>query len=142
MRDQEIYSRRNHSKYNIKYHLIFSTKYRRKCLTPDITKIIKKSFLDAQLASCRKWEILEVEVDKEKLDHIHLLINSSPVIAPYEIIHDLKQRSTYNVWHSEYFSTMKKFYWKRHHLWTRGYFCCSIGNCSEETIRKYIETQG
>lgn len=26
-------------------------------------------------------------------------------------------------------------------LWTRSYFCCTIGNISEETIQKYIENQ-
>ena len=32
--------------------------------------------------------------------------------------------------------------WKEHTFWTDGYFACSVGNVSEEMLRKYIENQG
>ena len=32
--------------------------------------------------------------------------------------------------------------WKEHTFWTDGYFACSVGNISEEMLRKYIENQG
>ena len=31
---------------------------------------------------------------------------------------------------------------KEHTFWTDGYFVCSVGNVSEEMLRKYIENQG
>lgn len=30
----------------------------------------------------------------------------------------------------------------KHNLWTRGYFCTSIGCVSETTLKHYIENQG
>lgn len=30
----------------------------------------------------------------------------------------------------------------KHHLWTRGYFCSTIGEVSEAKIKEYIENQG
>jgi len=38
---------------------------------------------------------------------------------------------------------LKKYYWKgKHILWTHGYFCSTIGDVSEQTLKKYIENQG
>lgn len=35
---------------------------------------------------------------------------------------------------------MKNFFWNgEHHLWTRGYFCSTIGEVSEQKIKAYIE---
>jgi len=31
---------------------------------------------------------------------------------------------------------------ERTNLWSDGYFCCTIGNASQETIRGYIASQG
>jgi REP element-mobilizing transposase RayT len=35
-----------------------------------------------------------------------------------------------------------KLFWKEKTLWGDGYFACSIGEASKETIMKYIEKQG
>lgn len=130
------YKTLGHGKFKIKYHLIFSTKYRRRCL---------EEIHDSLLVSLKRaeklqddWSIDLVETDK---DHIHLLVSSTPGVSPYEIIHKLKQVSTFDMWKSHY-EYLRKFYWKQHHLWTRGYFCASVGMVSEETIRRYIENQG
>ena len=31
---------------------------------------------------------------------------------------------------------------KEHTFWTDGYFACSVGNVSEEMLKRYIENQG
>ena len=35
-----------------------------------------------------------------------------------------------------------KLFWKEKTFWSDGYFSCSIGNVSKETIEKYIQNQG
>ena len=50
-------------------------------------------------------------------------------VAPYSL-HD--RNRTNNVYH----------FWREHTFWTDGYFACSVGNVSEEMVRKYIENQG
>lgn len=43
----------------------------------------------------------------------------------------------------EFNEYLSKYYWSgKHYLWTRGYFCCTVGNASEETIKNYILNQG
>ncbi|AYD46296.1 transposase [Arachidicoccus soli] len=39
-------------------------------------------------------------------------------------------------------STLRKQYWCQHFFWSDGYFVCSIGEASPETIRLYILSQG
>ena len=84
------------------------------------------------------WEIIEQEVDK---DHVHILIRYSPKWSILEIVRLLKQLTTYRIWqkHSEYLS---QHFWKERTFWSDGYFSCSIGNASKETIQQYIQTQG
>ncbi|GAC1354668.1 MAG: hypothetical protein NVSMB38_33610 [Ktedonobacteraceae bacterium] len=36
----------------------------------------------------------------------------------------------------------KRYFWKERTFWSDGYFYCTIGNASQETIRHYIESQG
>lgn len=92
-----------------------------------------------EMIACRyDFKIVVQEVDK---DHIHLLIESIPRVAPAQIARVLKQESTFFMWksHGRYLS---KFYWGERTLWSDGYFVSSIGNVSEETVKSYIENQG
>lgn len=101
---------------------------------------MKKSILRA--SEEQLWSIELQEIDSNKPNHIHLLIKSTPSIAPYEIIHRLKQYSTYDLWKNHH-DELLKYYWSgKHYCWTRGYFCTSIGDACTETIMKYIKNQG
>ena len=37
---------------------------------------------------------------------------------------------------------IKDHFWKEHTFWSDGYFVCSIGEASSETVRRYIKNQG
>lgn len=53
----------------------------------------------------------------------------------------LKSYTTYHIW-KRYPNYLRKHFWKEHTFWTDGYFACSVGNVSEEMLKKYIENQG
>ena len=125
----------NHSKYNIKYHLIFVCKYRKKLLIKygeEIKQIMK------DISYKYDFDILEIEVDK---DHIHIMIESVPKLSPLMIVRVLKQQSA-QVIYGRYRNELKKQFWKENTFWTDGYFCSSIGEVSSETLKRYIENQG
>ena len=133
------YNSFNHAKFSIKYHIILSVKYHRRMLFPIIDQL-KDSFKRASIG--QKWKISIVETDKEKDHHVHLLVKANPSVAPNQIVGRLKQFSTYDQWLKNY-DYMIKFFWDgKHHLWTRGYFCSTIGEVSEDRIKQYIERQG
>ena len=119
----------------MRYHIIFSTKYRKKCLNQihdSVIEAFKKSEINSH------YKILAMELDK---DHIHLLITFKPFLSISQVVRRLKQLTTKYIWgQNENF--LRKFYYKNKILWTHGYFCSTIGEVSETTIKKYIENQG
>jgi len=80
----------------------------------------------------------EIEVDQ---DHIHLLINFKPKTSILSIVSRLKSISTKRIWlmHENY---LKSHFWKEHTFWSDGYFSCTTGDASTETIKNYIKEQG
>lgn len=139
MKQDDKYEHLSHEKFKIRYHIIFSTKFRRKLLGPIIDDI--KTSMKRAEAMQDKWSIEVMEIDIQKCDHIHFLIRATPTCQVSEIVHKLKQVSTYDMWQKNY-NYMRKWYYKQHYLWTRGYFCTSIGDVSEKTLKDYIERQG
>lgn len=134
------YFTRNHWKGLIQYHVIFVCKYRRKVFQMQNVADTLKEIM-TNIANKYQFEIEVQEIDPNKPDHYHCLVSSIPTLSPMQIIHVLKQQSTYELW-QKYPIYLSQFYWKRHELWTSGYFCSSIGNASNDTVQRYIEQQG
>ena len=129
----EQYQRNSHSVHDIKYHVIWVTKYRYKILNGKIAYRTRE--LIRQGCEVRKIKILQGSVGK---DHIHLLLACPPTVAPSKIMQYLKGRSS-RLLQNE-FPELKKRYWGQH-LWARGYFCATVGTVTEEMIRNYIANQ-
>lgn len=131
------YTSKNHSKYLLMVHLIFVTKYRKQLLVKYDDEI--KTILN-DVSKEKKFKIVTMEVDK---DHIHLLVSYNPMLSVVEIVRHLKQISTYRIWRqNDNHLHLSKQFWKEKTFWSNGYFACSIGNISKETIEKYIQYQG
>ena len=133
---QREYISKNHSKFLIKYHIIFVCKYRKKLLQGNIEQSMKNILFS--IASSSNFLIEVMETDK---DHIHMLICSVPKLSPLQIVRRLKQLSTSMIWacYPEYHS---KIFYREHTFWPDGYFVSSIGNVSQNAIKLYIENQG
>ena len=131
------YNRGGHTKYSMKVHIIFVINYRKKLFKTDEQIAEVKQFVHDG-AKKYGYTIIQMETDK---DHIHILLEYSPKVSVSDIVKQLKQYSTYQMWkfHKSYLTTQ---YWKRHILWSDGYFVCSIGQISQEIIEKYIQNQG
>ena len=67
-------------------------------------------------------------------DHVHLFLSIKPFQNISDIVKQLKGYSS--------FMTRKKLNLYRYKgFWGRSYFCESVGHISENTIKKYIDTQ-
>lgn len=135
MKDNK-YTSFGHAKTRLRYHIIFSTKYRKKCLNQIHDSVIN-AFKRSEENS--HFKILQIELDK---DHIHLLITFKPFLSISQVIRRLKQLSTKYIWEDNKDFLKTFFYKKEKILWTNGYFCSTIGEVSEETLKHYIENQG
>ena len=129
------YKSKNHSKFILTYHIIFTCKYRKKLLIK-YGEDVKQIMYD--ISKKYDFDIKEMEVDK---DHINMMISSVPKISPLQIVRVLKQQSTIQMWR-RYASELKKQYWKENTFWTDGYFCSTIGEVSSKTLKHYIQNQG
>ena len=109
---------KNRHKYLLQYHIIFVCKYRKKLLVSQ--------------------QVSDVETDK---DHIHYMIETEPTMSVSKIVNLMKSYTTYHIW-ERYPNYLRKHFWKEHTFWTDGYFACSVGNVSEEMLKRYIENQG
>jgi putative transposase len=139
--EKQKYHHASHSKFVLKYHFIFVCKYRHKLFmnNESLAEEIKQLFYG--IAAKAKFTIDVMEIDPSTPDHIHVLVDAPPTISPKQIASRLKSQSTFHIWktNEEYLSS---FYWKERTFWSDGYFVCTTGDASTETIKKYIERQG
>ena len=119
------------SVYNINYHLIWCPKYRRKVLEGEVEKrlkeLLKNKANDLEL-TIKAFEVMP--------DHVHLFISAPPTASPHWVVQQFKGNSS-RILRQEFPSLKSKL----PTLWTRSYYCESVGHISEETIKKYVEDQ-
>lgn len=130
------YDRGGHTKYSLKAHVIFVTKYRKPIFrNAGLSDDVKQFLYDA----CQRYgyRIIQMEADT---DHVHLLVAYRPDTCISNIALNLKRHSTYQMWrrHGTYLS---KQYWKHKVLWSDGYFASSIGQVSQATVEHYIQNK-
>ena len=124
----------HHAKYDLKYHLVLVTKYRKKCITKDMLKRLEEIVRDI----CKKWDVEVLEFSGEA-DHIHLLISAHPSMELSKFINNLKTVSSRMI-RKEFKEHLAKFYWKPY-FWTRAYFIATVGGAPLEVIKRYIQSQ-
>jgi putative transposase len=130
----EHYRKSSHTTYDIKFHLVWITKYRKAVLTGEIAKRARELIREI----CRTWdvEIIRGHVSK---DHVHIFVSVPPHISVSKLMQSIKGKSSRKMM-SEFRSLSRQF-WGRH-IWGRGYFVASSGNVTDEVIMQYIELQG
>lgn len=117
--------------FNVGFHLIWCPKYRRKVLTGNIELRLKELLLIKSQDIAVKIEQMEVMAD-----HVHIFVKTDPTNSPHYIVQQLKGYTSRLL--REEFAVLRS---KLPCLWTRSYFCESVGHISESTIKRYIENQ-
>ena len=126
------YRKTAHSVYDLKYHVVWVTKYRKPVLQGEIA--IRLRELVRQ--TCAKLDVYILS-GHVSADHVHLLVSVPPSISVSELMQRVKGRSSRRM--QQEFGELKRQYWGKH-LWARGYFAVSTGNVTDEVIRQYIES--
>lgn len=132
------YHTKKRCKYMIKLHIIFVTKYRKSILLNEIDEDMKQIIFEISQLEDSLFSIDSMETDR---DHVHMLVDVDPTVSASSIVSRIKQMSTDRIW-KKHSAELKKSYWKENTFWSDGYFVCSTGDASLETIKKYIEEQG
>jgi putative transposase len=117
---------------DLKYHLVFATKYRYNLITFKIAEALKNYFIKQQNKLNFKIHSLAIESN-----HVHILLQvNSSTQDLNKTIQKLKGGSSFLI--RKNFKYLKRYV----SLWTPSHFIASVGNVSKETIQKYINSQG
>ena len=96
-----------HGSYDLKYHVIWITKYRYKILRGRIAERARD--LIRQVCQARDVVIVRGAVSP---DHIHMLLSAPPHPAPAKLMQYIKGRSSRKL--QEEFPELRKRYWVQH----------------------------
>ena len=122
----------SHTKWNCKYHIVFTPKYRRKIFygqkRMEIGKILR------ELCDWNEVKIIEAEVCP---DHVHMFVSIPPKLSVSKFMGILKGKSSLIIF--QRWSNLKYKFGNRH-FWAEGYYVSTVG-LNEATIRKYIQDQ-
>lgn len=135
MTKKTSYGAHHHCVYNLKYHLVLVTKYRRKAFTDKMLEDLEVKMRD--LAD--KWGVSILEFGGEA-DHVHLLLDMNPSIQPSKFINNLKTVSS-RYMKKEHGEHLKKFYWGTNAMWSRAYCLITAGGAPLSVLKQYIENQ-
>lgn len=134
MQNDSLYSRNRHSCFNLQYHLILVTKYRKPAISDEVFQTIQDSII--KILDINKCELIVLNHDH---DHIHLLFNAPPQIQLSSMINGIKT-VTSRIVRRDHSQWLAQFYWKPV-FWSRSYFICSVGDVTTAIVEAYIENQ-
>jgi putative transposase len=125
------YRRNKGSVTSIRYHVIWIPRRRRKVLVGDVAK---------RLVALLREKAAEIEVNIMHLavepDHIHLFLDCPQDLATSQIVFRLKGYTS-RILRKE-FEHLRRM----PSMWTTSYFASTAAAVSEQTIAKYINSQG
>ncbi len=128
-----MYRKGSHAIYDIKYHIVWITKYRKGVLSGLVAERTREIIRQV----CKEQDV-EIVKGHISMDHIHLFVSVPPNISVSKIVQLMKGRSSRKLLMED--KNLQKQYWGQH-LWARGYFVVSSGNITDEMIKEYIENQ-
>lgn len=123
-----------HCVYNLNYHLVLVTKYRKRCISNVILKRLQAIFERL----CQQWDCELLEFNGER-DHVHLLVSLNPKVEPSKFVNNLKTVSSRLI-RKEFSTDLAKVYFKPV-FWSRSYCILTCGGAPLSVIKQYIEQQ-
>jgi len=126
---------RNNAAFDMRYHLVLVTKYRRKALAAAMRERVRNILADV----LEKWRCELIEFGGEG-DHIHVLFAAHPALDVSRLVNNLKTVTSRRL-RAEFASELRAHYWKPV-LWHGAYYVGTVGHASLETVKRYVEQQG
>lgn len=123
----------SHCFYDIKYHLVWTPKYRGKVLTAEKVKSELKRMFE-YITKWKHWEILELSIQD---DHIHKVLLATPRDSVSYIMQILKGKSS--AWMKKKNKRTHGLY-EKESLWAKGYFVSTVG-IDEFIIKRHVKHQ-
>jgi putative transposase len=124
----------NHSKYQIEYHIVWGTRYRRKYIKEYTKQELRKYLYYAT----KKYPTLHIASFNTNDDHVHLQIEIPPNLSVAAVVGRLKSESSAIL--KKRFRFIRDMYLDGS-IWSVGYFVSTVG-LNDKMIKQYIANQG
>lgn len=121
-----------HTKWMCKYHIVFTSKYRRKIIYNQYRESLRE--IIKLLCKYKGVEILEGHLMP---DHVHLVLSIPPKLSVPAFMGYLKGKSALMMF--ERHANLKYKFGNRK-FWAEGYYVSTVG-LNEATVRKYVREQ-
>ena len=129
----QLYRVTSHTRFDLKYHLIWITKYRKPVLSGRVALRLRE--LVREICATHSVQILRGHVST---DHVHIFISMPPQLSVSRIAQFIKGKSSRKL--MDEFPKIKKEFWGQH-FWARGYFAVTSGAITDEMVMDYIANQ-
>lgn len=130
----QLYYTNRHSCFLLQYHMVLVTKYRKPVLTGKIKDHVYNTI--RAIFEERGYNILEMNGEP---DHIHILFEAGPDMAPMELANVVKTKTARFV-RRDLPDEVNRTYWKQV-FWTDSYFVTTVGTNSLAVVQDYIKNQ-
>jgi len=126
----------SHCAYKIRYHMVFSIKYRRRLLQ-DNDRIIYIKFICSEIGERYHFDFDAIGTDG---DHVHVFVGAAPRYSPSRIMQIIKSITARELFKE--FPEVKKQLWGGE-FWSDGGYVGTVGDgVMADAIRNYVEMQG
>jgi putative transposase len=85
----EHYRRSSHTIYDLKFHLVWITKYRKPVLTGEVASRMRE--LVREVCKAKDVEILKGHISR---DHVHIFVSVPPHVLLSELLKSIKGRTS------------------------------------------------
>ena len=120
-----------HALWDVKYHLVWITKYRYKVLHGEVRLRVR----DIIRQVCGEMGVAIVNGALSR-DHVHLFVEIPPHVSVSDFVRRAKGRSSRKI--QQEFEHIRKRYWGQR-FWGRGYFSTTAGNITEDVVMAYLD---
>ena len=83
----------------------------------------------------KRYEITFLEIGTDQ-DHVHFLVQSVPMLSPKRIVQIIKSITAREIFRA--CPEVKKQLWGGS-FWSRSFYVGTVGDMTEETVKKYLE---
>ena len=129
------YQKSSHATYDVRYHLVWITKYRKDVLNVTMQERLKVILTQ----TCEKIGVVILKLGFEK-DHVHMYVRMPITKSITSVVWYIKWKSSY-IMKKEFYKELKRIYWWVENLWAVWYFISSVWEINGEIVSKYVEQQ-
>ena len=129
------YQKSSHVTYDVRYHLVWITKYRKPALSLPMQERLKEILSQ----TCEKIGVVILTLWFEE-DHVHMYVRLPITKSITSVVWYIKWKSSY-IMRKEFYKELKRIYWWVESLWAVWFFISSVWEINGEIIAKYVEQQ-